>query len=83
MVRTVTDEEVLELVLDERRRQDKKWGDQEHPTETWYLIAGEEFGEIGKAILELEDYDIIAEEVIQLAAVLVNFVGHLLDASKP
>lgn len=39
-------------VLNERERQDKKWGVQDHPLEWWYAILGEENGELAEALLE-------------------------------
>ena len=45
---------VLDLVLAERRKQDKKWGQQNHDPALWYAILGEEFGEVGKEICERE-----------------------------
>lgn len=46
--------EALQRIYDERRRQDQKWGEQNHPDHIWALILGEEYGELQKAILELE-----------------------------
>jgi hypothetical protein len=44
--------DILNEIHDERTRQEKKWGTQNHHPEKWYTILGEEFGEVGKAILE-------------------------------
>lgn len=51
--------EVLRDVMGERRRQDEKWGQQNHGPMPWSAILGEEFGEVCKAGLELEfgEYD--------------------------
>lgn len=38
-------------VLAERRRQDEKWGQQDHAPGLWALILGEEVGEAHKAML--------------------------------
>ncbi len=46
-------EKVLIDVSIERRRQDAKWGVQTHPSGTWALILGEEFGEACKASLDV------------------------------
>ena len=57
-------------VRDERIRQDKKWGEQNHRDSTWLAILVEEVGEAAKAILE-KDGDDLEKEIIQVAAVAV------------
>ena len=42
---------VLKWILDERERQNAKWGEQNHDNYTWLCILGEEFGELSQAIL--------------------------------
>jgi NTP pyrophosphatase (non-canonical NTP hydrolase) len=59
---------VIEQVLQERKRQDRLWGIQDHNDDRWYAILGEEFGELGKAINEQTD---LTKELIQCIAVLV------------
>lgn len=44
--------ELLVEVILERKQQEKKWGPRNHPRSWWYAILGEEFGEVGRAILE-------------------------------
>lgn len=39
-------------VKHERKRQDAKWGEQNHKPATWLMILGEEVGEANKAALE-------------------------------
>lgn len=61
-------------VLNERLRQEAKWGEQNHDTLTWLAILGEEVGEANQASLEtrysgkktIQDY---MEEMVQVAAV--------------
>ena len=44
---------VLEAVLAERERQDSLWGDQsDHSDAWWNVIAGEENGEVARAVYE-------------------------------
>lgn len=45
---------VLQTLLDERARQDKKWGVQDHLDEWWLPIIVEEIGEVSKAMLEVQ-----------------------------
>lgn len=40
-----------ELLL-ERRRQDVKWGEQNHDATVWAAVLGEEYGEFCEAVLE-------------------------------
>ena len=43
---------VIEDVLKERQKQEKLWGMQRHTPIKWFLILGEEVGEVANAILE-------------------------------
>lgn len=45
-------EEALNLILTERGRQDRKWGEQNHDPFTYLTILMEEVGETAKAALE-------------------------------
>ena len=62
---------VLNEVAEERERQDAKWGEQNHDPAIWLAILAEEFGEIGKEVLEPEPTDNYRRELVQLAAVAV------------
>lgn len=69
----------LAAVLDERARQDKKWGVQNHNLDTWMLILGEEYGETCQAILNtrfggVADLKRIREEAVQVAAVALAMI---------
>jgi len=55
----------------ERVRQDEKWGEQNHSDLKMYAILGEEFGEVGKAILEDTD---LKNELIQVASVCMMWL---------
>jgi NTP pyrophosphatase (non-canonical NTP hydrolase) len=62
------------LVQEERRRQQKKWGDQSHhDIFVWAAILGEEFGEFQEALLEnkfgTDSIEHVIEELVQVAAV--------------
>lgn len=37
-------EKIINKVLEERKRQDIKWGEQNHPAPVWGTIIGEEYG---------------------------------------
>lgn len=52
---------VIVALFAERKRQYEKWGEQNHDDLVWYAILGEEFGEIGKALIEGPTEDIEAE----------------------
>lgn len=43
---------VLNEVYEERERQERKWGPQNHSPADWLMILGEEVGEANKAALE-------------------------------
>lgn len=74
---------VLSEVLDERLRQDRKWGEQNHSPMHWMPILMEEVGESAKAALEThfeynvdtaKDYSEYRKELIQVAAVAVAMI---------
>jgi NTP pyrophosphatase (non-canonical NTP hydrolase) len=58
------------FVLAERKRQDEKWGRQDHGPDMWLPILAEELGEVAKAILEGDPGD-YRKELIQIAAVAI------------
>ena len=64
---------VLSEVHGERRRQDRKWGEQNHTPEGWIPILGEEFGEVCRAVYE-KDAASYREELLHVAAVAVAMV---------
>ena len=75
---------ILTRVLFERKRQDEKWGQQNHNPCEWIAILGEEFGEASKEALEAhfnypgeskEDRLLrYRKELIQVAAVAVSMI---------
>jgi hypothetical protein len=77
---------VFDEILEERIRQDRSWGEQNHPPCQWMTILGEEFGEACQAALHVyfgggfteDDY---RKELIQTAAVAVAAV-ECLDRGK-
>jgi NTP pyrophosphatase (non-canonical NTP hydrolase) len=64
----------------ERKRQDEKWGEQNHSPEWWLAILGEEYGELAQAILETKfggkrgGIENIREEAVQCAAVALALI---------
>lgn len=85
--------EVLEEVLDERTRQEMKWGQQNYPGPEYLMILGEEVGEANKEYLEtffalqkekssegpqpVLDYGSYRKELVQVAAVAVAMIESL------
>jgi NTP pyrophosphatase (non-canonical NTP hydrolase) len=62
--------DVVEDIEIERKRQDEKWGVQNHNLVKWSVILGEETGEVCKAALE-NDMSSMRDELIQVAAVAI------------
>lgn len=60
-----------DMIADENQSQLEKWGNQKHHIHKWYVILGEEFGELGKAICECNLIDII-KEATQVATVALK-----------
>ena len=68
--------DIIKLIMSERDKQDKKWGEQNHDIYKWLAILGEEVGEVNKASLE-ENYNEIIDELIQIGAVTVAMIESL------
>ena len=69
-VSTLAEEAALEAVLQERERQNEKWGEQNHDAGIWALILLEEIGEWAKAELDHRlDRATADAEAVQVAAV--------------
>jgi len=75
---------VIDDVLNERTKQDEKWGEQNHDVSRWLMILGEEYGEACEAGCRVTfpndprctklATDNLKEELIQTAAVCVAIV---------
>ena len=61
---------VMHEIAEERKRQDQKWGEQNHEPLYWLGVLMEEVGESSKAVIEgnMRHY---REELVQVAAVAV------------
>jgi hypothetical protein len=73
---------VIDAVIAERERQDKKWGEQNHYPQMWTGILGEEYGEFCQAVNETVfsngtdkgGYENMKKEAIHTAAVAIGFL---------
>lgn len=71
---------IVQDVLDERERQDDKWGVQNHLDLTWNAILMEEAGEAAQEILTQSfgaagnGHGDLREELVQIAAVAVAWI---------
>lgn len=84
---TLTRKIIVQAIVDERKRQDEKWGDQSSNTNgKWLAVLIEEVGEAGQAILDEGKTDTTAdtgrvtglvEELIQAAAVIIAWLEHM------
>ena len=72
----MTTEEVFQLIVKERSRQDEKWGKHSMPPGMELQILGEEFGEVCQALCN-EDLDNLKEELVQVAAVAFKWLEYL------
>lgn len=63
----------LTAIVEERMRQDDKWGQQNHEPGKWMLILMEEVGEFSQAVLDRafggDDPDNVRTELVQFIAV--------------
>lgn len=79
---TITDEtkaRVIGEIIEERRRQDAKWGtDDNHDNEVWLAILMEEVGEFAECILHHRfggpEADGLRKELVQVAAVAMKMM---------
>ena len=76
-------ERVLDLVRDERRRQDERWGTHEQAGDTVMLaVLGEEFGEVCREMNDgwpaAPDRTRLMAELVQVAAVSVRWAERLI-----
>lgn len=64
-------QQIIEAILAERKRQDEKWGVKNHSPFVWNAILTEEVGEVSHEILNNEpDSDGLQIELVQIAAVI-------------
>lgn len=78
----ISQNEVLQQIIQERERQDRKWGTKfSNSAERWLAILAEEFGEVAMAVVE-RDYPQMKKELIETAAVCVKFL-EFFDETKP
>lgn len=65
-------------ISEERQRQNKKWGEQNHPDEIWLAILSEELGEVSQALLHNKfgghARGTLRDELVQVAAVAVQWL---------
>jgi NTP pyrophosphatase (non-canonical NTP hydrolase) len=70
--------DVLDLIIEERERQDEKWGkDNPHSDFVWLAILVEEIGEVSNEMLspvELMHSNGLKKELTQVAAVVVAWL---------
>lgn len=74
---------VFDLVDQERERQNRLWGKQNHTPAIWCLILSEEMGEVAKEANDIYFKDIstdnYAVELVQVAAVAVAALENYLE----
>ena len=79
----VCDQDPLQLIMEERFRQDEKWGkDRTLENRTWLAILVEEVGEAAKADLDHEPMTRLLGELTQVAAVAVAWIEDLQRRSR-
>lgn len=80
--------DALNLIAEERCRQNLKWGEQNHDLPTWLTILVEEVGEFAEAVLDstfglddkrygIPDHDHVLVEITQVAAVATAIMEYL------
>jgi NTP pyrophosphatase (non-canonical NTP hydrolase) len=64
---------VVDDIRRERERQIMKWGEQDRTDLYWLAILVEEVGEVGRALVEGNAYQ-MKKELVQVAAVIVAWL---------
>jgi NTP pyrophosphatase (non-canonical NTP hydrolase) len=73
-------DQAFSSISQERRRQDEKWGEQNHPDPVWLAILTEEVGEAAQEVLTKEFGDAakghgsLREELVHVAAVAAAWI---------
>ena len=83
------DKQLIDDVINERERQEKKWGEQNHDPITWVAILMEEVGELAQAAIETKfnefgdpgGVESIRKEASHVAAVAIAII-ECLDRDK-
>lgn len=65
---------ICEELLDERHRQDEKWGEQNHSPEIYFAILSEEVGESAKEVVEARAAKSDAKRDLHLAKLRAELV---------
>ena len=83
--------DIIGEIINERKKQDEKWGEQNHEPIHYFCILAEEIGEVAKEVTEWKAANtplgrdirvsLMRKELIQSAAVCVAFV-EALDRGK-
>ena len=76
---------IIKEIINEREKQDTKWGEQNHQPIEWVSILTEEVGEVAKAALESHfkhkekdhSYKEYRKELVQVAAVALAMIESL------
>jgi NTP pyrophosphatase (non-canonical NTP hydrolase) len=64
--------EIIEEIIEERKNQEAKWGEQNHSPDYWMVILMEEVGEACHEICgKFTDLQAYRKELVQVAAVAV------------
>src|SRR5436190_23889669 len=87
---SLTQEDVIGDVIEERERQDAMFGEQNHHPAYWIALLGKQMGQLGDKIVAREwsadrtrGNDNMREEAGQLAAVVVAFVDAVAGGEVP
>lgn len=74
---TASQEFITKLILEERLRQDEKWGaDRDQDNFIWQVILAEEVGESAESVLK-DDTANLQKELVQCAAVIYAWLESL------
>lgn len=70
---------VLEAVRDEREKQDRKWGEQNHDPARYFAILAEEVGEVAKEVVEYTFLEVSSKLPQDLPSVIAEQEKRLME----
>ena len=72
---------IIEDVIEERERQDQKWGKTKHAALVWNAILNEEVGEVAHEILNTSTPN-MKTELVQVAAVVFAWLEQIIERER-
>lgn len=77
MYKSVVRQNIYEEIVQERDRQDRKFGHQKHADHIWLSLVVEEVGEVAECLNDGMNKGLVRTELVQVAALVVAWLEKL------